>query len=102
MIKLVVEGTEQFRRIRSVGVEEMDYVLEPGQELRLISDWGGRRKNDCHWDEIKQAIVDAPYPYLTDEEKAFAEGKKPSTTNVTQKLETRIEQLEERLRLAGI
>ncbi len=42
MIQLVIEGTEQFRKIISAGVEDMVYTLGKDQVIRLIDDWKGR------------------------------------------------------------
>ncbi len=61
-MQLVVEGTTQFRRIISVGLDGHVYTLGPDQAIRAIADWGGRQKSACHWDETNQIIIDEPYP----------------------------------------
>jgi len=76
-MKLVVEGTGQFRRIVSVGADSTIYELQPGQEIRQIPNeaWGDWRKSEIHWDELAQQIVVAPYPLSPEEAAAKAEAE---------------------------
>lgn len=68
-MQLIVEGTENARRIISVTNDAGDYILGPGQTVRTIDNsmWGGLRKSEIHWDETKQAVIEAPYPESAEE-----------------------------------
>lgn len=68
-MKLVVEGAERIRKIVSVGVDSMEYVLREGQELRKIPDesWKGWRKSEISWDEEAKIIVEEPFPSKPEE-----------------------------------
>ena len=91
-MRLVVEGTERLRRIISVGLDDVNYVLETDQELRIIQDWKGRRKSECYWDEEIQAIIDKVHPDLLMEIEA-AKNKKTSEEEITI-LKERLDKLE--------
>ena len=90
-MQLVVEGTAQFRRIISVGIDGHVYILGPDQAIRTVADWGGRRKSECHWDETNQVIVDKPYP-LTPEELAAKD--KPTMAEEIEALKRHLDELE--------
>ena len=61
-MKLVVEGTERYKRIISAGYS--DYVAGENQTIIEIKaeDWKGYRKIDIHWDDELKKIIEAPYP----------------------------------------
>ena len=58
-MQLVVEGTAQFRRIISVGIDGDQYALGPDQAIRIIDNagWHGQRKSEIEWDEQNKIMI---------------------------------------------